>query len=239
LNRYAYVEGSPVEFRDSDGHALSFGLVVAIGAGVGAVAGGGYAAYKSKKAGNSWQSKQLWKDVGKGAAEGAVIGAGVAIIGYSAVISPTGAIAGSLNAYYVYKRGGTKTDIAVAYGLGWVIGSGLDGLGGQMVSDGFYPVFAYALQGYAISANTQFWTEVYLGVKRQNKDEFKWREVIKSAGIGAITGPLGHYGKVIGGEILGEILTIIFSGNENYNEKLFDEIFKINQKTKRFSYHSI
>jgi len=149
LNRYSYCYNNPVGYEDPDGHTPLL-VTAAIGAGVGALIGGGIVAYKQYKATGSVSD---WKAVGKAAAVGAVVG-GVAgltmgvgvglasgtIMGTAGTTATSGGVAifGSTAADYaagaiVYAHVGMYSGLASGIAGDIVDGDGISTTGGDLI----------------------------------------------------------------------------------------------------------
>ena len=89
-NHYSYCLNSPIEFIDLDGKCPLL-LTAAIGAGIGAVIGGGATVVSSLVKGEEVNLKEVAQNAAIGAVSGAVIGSGIGIV--SAAASAVGASA--------------------------------------------------------------------------------------------------------------------------------------------------
>ena len=87
-NHYSYCLNSPIEFIDLDGKCPLL-LTAAIGAGIGAVIGGGATVVSSLVKGEEVNLKEVAQNAAIGAVSGAVIGSGIGIV--SAAASAVGA----------------------------------------------------------------------------------------------------------------------------------------------------
>ena len=129
-NLYVYCGNNPVMYIDADGEAW-----ILIGAGVGALIGGGFEVYKQIKSGASWKSFD-WKSIGISAGAGAISGAlGATGVGLLGQIAGNAAISGVESALKDLVSG-NKIDwkkAAINTGIGAFAG-GLGGPGLKNVS---------------------------------------------------------------------------------------------------------